>query len=81
MLMHQWARHPDSIEDARDAQDRELVRQAVIWAIRQDRQETRELLPALEDAFFTGGHCRSNSLNNAIEIVMDAYLEEHPEVA
>tara|TARA_B100000700_G_scaffold189815_1_gene209223 strand:+ start:66419 stop:66673 length:255 start_codon:yes stop_codon:yes gene_type:complete len=83
MNLSEWAKHSDAIEDARDGENRGLVSRAIEWAIKNDRLEMDELDYALARVFFTGGNGNAPACetNRAIEIILDAYLNEHRQEA
>lgn len=84
MPTHDWARNADAIEDARDEDSPDLVGKAVSWAIAHDHPEADTLIEALTNVFCSQGHRNGSATNRAIEIVVDAYLEEqkaHQEAA
>ncbi|WP_043530425.1 hypothetical protein [Litchfieldella xinjiangensis] len=78
MPTYEWARNSHAIEDARDDRDAVLVSQAVAWAVCGAQAEATELYSALADEFFAQGNNNASSCetNRAIEIILDAYLEE-----
>lgn len=77
MPTHQWARHADAIEDARDNRDTTTISRAVNWAISNDQPEATELYAALASIFFGQGNYNADgcAANRALEIALDAYFE------
>ncbi len=79
MPTHEWARHADAIEDARDERDTTKVSRAIRWAVANNQPEATDLYEALADEFYAQGNSNASSChtNRAIEIILDAYLEDH----
>lgn len=78
VMTSQWARHSRAIEDAREKLDTALVSRAVMWAISTDQPEATDLYAALAANFERQGNRNAHAceLNRAVEIILDAYLEE-----
>ncbi|MGM0783854.1 MAG: hypothetical protein ACQEUM_07065 [Pseudomonadota bacterium] len=77
-MTSQWARHADAIEDARDNRDTTTISRAVRWAVSNDQPEATDLYTALAAEFYAQGNSNAASCetNRAIEIIIDAYLEQ-----
>ncbi len=78
MHTNQWARNSDAIEDARETFDTATVSKAVRWVIANDLAEATDLYAALTEIFVSQGNSNASACNanRAIEIAMDAYLQE-----
>ncbi len=83
MPTHEWARNSDAIEDVRDDSDIQTFRAAVKWAVSGKQMEADELYEALFDEFQLQGNSNfaSCKTNRALEIILDAYLEDRKQEA
>lgn len=78
VMTSQWAMHANAIEEARENGNTALVGRAVMWAISTDQPEAADLYAALTTNFERQGNCNAHAceLNRAVEIILDAYIEE-----
>lgn len=73
--VYQWARHPGGIERIRDNCTPAVIHQALAWAVVHHDPAGDEVADALTTVFMGEGYVGGDSMNRAIEILLDAYLE------
>ena len=71
----QWSRHADTIESAREVADHRLLTEAIRWSLAHPDLTAKELITAADVLFSSRGRIGGQQFNNALEIVLDAYLD------